>query len=195
MTVGECSAMSLNEQFNQQYEDTIKLVKSRALWRVGEQFTEGETLRCHCFNCGYVSLHQRFDITRHRILLGKSIRAMEAPRPMLRCRRCGHQQHLRDVGELIVPSTIALHDELRDTLRAHLSNTPGSEFPRYVREQIAKFREEASTPVRQLLLTAIADAAVSEEGAATLETVGRELFLSTDQIATATGNQAPPSTD
>ena len=41
----------------------------------------------------------------------------------------------------------------------------------------------------------IADAAVSEEGAATLETVGRELFLSTDQIATATGNQAPPSTD
>ncbi len=64
-----------------------------------------------------------------------------------------------------------------------------------MREQIAKFREEASTPVRQLLLTAIADAAVSEEGAATLETVGRELFLSTDQIATATGNQAPPSTD
>jgi len=88
-----------------------------------------------------------------------------------------------------------LHDEIRDTLRAHLSNTPGSELPRDVREQIAKFREEASTPVRQLLLTAIADAAVSEEGAATLETVGRELFLSTDQIAAATGNQAPPSTD
>ena len=189
--------MSLNEQFNQQYDDMIETVKSRALWRVGERIAEGDAFRCHCFNCGFASLHQRFDITRHRLLLGKSIRAMEAPRPMLRCRRCGHHQHLRDVGELIVPSTIALHDELRDTLRAHLSNTPGSELPRDVREQIAKFREEASTPVRQLLLTAIADAAASasEEGAATLEAVGRELFLSTDQIAAATGGQAPPSTD
>ena len=187
--------MTLNEQFNQQYEETIKLVKSRALWRVGEKFTEGETFRCHCFNCGYVSLHQRFDITRHRILLGKSIRVMEAPRPMLRCRRCGHQQHLRDVGELVVPSTIALHDELRDTLRDHLSGTPADDLPKDIREQVAEFREEASSPVRQLLLTAIADAAVSVKGVAALETIGRELFLSADQIAGATGGQLPPSAE
>jgi len=187
--------MTLNEQFNQQYKETVKLVKSRALWRVGEKFTEGETFRCHCFNCGYVSLHQRFDITRHRILLGKSIRVMEAPRPMLRCRRCGHQQHLRDVGELVVPSTIALHDELRDTLRDHLSGNPADDLPKDIREQVAEFREEASSPVRQLLLTAIADAAVSVKGVAALETIGRELFLSDDQIAGATGGQLPPSAE
>jgi hypothetical protein len=187
--------MSRNEQLNQQYEETINLVKSRAVWRVGEQLVEGETLRCSCFNCGYASLHQRFDITRHRLLFGKSIRAMEAPRPMLRCRRCGHQQHLRDIGELVVPSTIALHDNLRDTLRPHLRSAPASGLPSDVLEKLAEFREEASGPVRQLLLTSIADAAVSAEGVAILETVGRELFLDTDQIAAATGGQSTPSTD
>ena len=187
--------MSLNEQFNQQYQETIDLVKSRAIWRVGEQIAEGETLRCRCFNCGYESLHQRFDVTRHRVLFGKSIRAMEAPRPMLRCRRCGHQQHLRDVGELVVPSTIALHDDLRDTLRPHLRSAPASDLPDDVLKKVAKFNEEASGPVRQLLLTAIADAAVSADGAAMLETVGRELFLNSDQIAAATSGQSVPDTD
>ncbi len=193
-------AMSRNEQFNQQYEETIELVKSRAIWRVGEQVVEGEAFKCRCFNCGYESLHQRFDITRHRLLFGKSIRAMEAPRPMLRCRRCGRQQHLRDVGELVVPSTIALHDDLRDALRAHLDTSPTSgALPDDLLEKITKFREEASGPVRQLLLTAVTsddeDTAVSEGAAATLDAVGRELFLSSDQIVAATSGQSVPGTD
>jgi hypothetical protein len=187
--------MSLNGQLNQQYEETINFVKSRAIWRVGEQLAEGETFRCTCFNCGYESLHQRFDITRHRLLFGKSIRTLEAPRPMLRCRRCGHQQHLRDVGELVVPSTIALHDDLRDSLRPHLHSAPASGLPDDVLDKIAKFREEASGPVRQLLVSAIADAAVSADGAAMLETVGRELFLNSDQIAAAISDQSVPDPD
>jgi hypothetical protein len=187
--------MSLNGQFNEQYQETINMVKSRAIWRVGEQIAEGETLRCSCFNCGYKCLHQRFDVTRHRLLLGKSIRAMEAPRPMLRCRRCGHQQHLRDVGELVVPSTILLHNDLRDTLRPQLRSAPSSDLSDDVLEKIAKFREEASGPIRQLLLSAIADAAVSADGTAMLQTVGRELFLNSDQIAAATSSQSVPDTD
>jgi hypothetical protein len=187
--------MSLNEQFNEQYQETINMVKSRAIWRVGERVAVRETLRRSCFNCGYESLHQRFDITRHRLLLGKSIRAIDAPRPMLRCERCGHQQHLRDVGELIVPSTIVLYNDLRDTLRSQLRSAPSSDLSDDVSKKIEKFREEASGPIRQLLLSAIADAAVSADGTAMLETVGCELFLSSDQIAAATSGQSVPDTD
>lgn len=209
--------MSRNEQFNQQYEEMIDIVKSRAIWRVGEQIAEREAFHCHCFNCGYQSLHQRFDITRHRLVFGKSIRAIEAPRPMLHCRRCGHQQHLRDVGELVVPSTIELHDDLRDTMLAHLRTAPETgELPAEMVQGIARFRDEASTPVRQHLLASVSagaappaahepaadsgpaptpTATADDHVAAILEMIGRELFLSSDQIAAAIDRQFLPGTD
>ncbi|MDG1696316.1 MAG: hypothetical protein P8I25_08125, partial [Ilumatobacter sp.] len=81
------------------------------------------------------------------------------------------------------------------TLRDHLSGNPADDLPKDIREQVAEFREEASSPVRQLLLTAIADAAVSVKAVAALETIGRELFLSADQIASATDGQLPPSAE
>ncbi len=188
--------MNRNEQFNQHYADTIELVKSRAIWRVGEQIVEGETFRCTCFNCGYESLHQRFDITRHRLLFGKSIRSMEPPRPMLRCRRCGQQRHLRDVGELVVPSTITLHDDLCDALRMHLRSSPSSsDLPAELIAKIEALREEASGPIRQQVLSTVAAAEMSAAGTATLEAVGRALFLSSDQIATALRGQSVTGTD
>ena len=53
---------SLGNQFNKQYQETIDLVKSRAIWRIGEKLSEGEAFRCHCSQCRFESLHQRFDI-------------------------------------------------------------------------------------------------------------------------------------
>lgn len=192
------AGMSTSEQFNKQYDELIDTVKSRAIWRVGEQIVEGEAFRCTCFNCGYESLHQRFDIVRHRLLFGRSVRAIEAPRPMLRCRRCSHLQHLRDVGELVVPSTIALHEELVAELTDLVgAASVGTDLPAEVTDKLARFREEASSPVRQSLLAAVmAGSDENEARTGLLERIGRELFLTTDQIATATSaDHEPPSTD
>ncbi len=177
--------MSVNGQFNQQYVEMIETVKSRAIWRVGEQLVEGDTFRCDCPKCGYESLHQRFDILRHRLLFGKSIRQMEAPKPMVRCRRCGQQRHLRDVGELVVPSTIALFDEIRAAARDHLTSRPaaGSALPSGLDAQLAAFREEASGPIRQQLLAAIAES--SPHATAGAMDIGQALYLASDQIDAA----------
>jgi len=184
----------MSEQFNQHYEDLIDTVKSRAVWRVGEYVVEGETFRDTCPKCGYQSLHQRFDITRHRMLFGKAIRKIEAPRPMVRCRRCTEQRHLRDVGELVVPSTITLFDEIRDGVVEHLATRPaeGAALPAELDAKLAAFREEASGPIRQLLLAAIAESSFgtaadgadpTTEGA--VAELGRSLYLAADQITAA----------
>lgn len=177
--------MSRNEQLNQQYEDMIDTVKSRAIWRVGEKLEEGETFRCECPKCGFESLHQRFDVTRHRLLFGKPIRQMEAPRPMVRCRRCSQQRHLRDVGELVVPSTIALFDEIRIAAIDHLASRPaaGAALPDELDALLAEFREEASGPIRQQLLAAIAQSAPGATDGAV--DIGRALYLASDQIDAA----------
>lgn len=177
--------VSLNEQFNQQYTDMIDTVKSRAIWRVGEKLEEGETFRGHCPKCGYESLHQRFDVLRHRLLFGKSIRQIEAPRPMVRCRRCAQQRHLRDVGELVVPSTIALFDEISSAAADHLASRPaaGDALPGQLTAKLAEFREEASGPVRQQLLAAISRASPTAPAGAT--EIGKALFLASDQIQAA----------
>lgn len=176
---------SLGNQFNQQYADTIDLVKSRAIWRIGDHLNEGEAFRCQCSNCGYESLHQRFDITRHRLLFGKSIREVEAPRPMLRCRRCGEQRHLRDVAELVVPTTIALADNVREqsaTLakQATLSNTPSDGLL----AAVTRFNEEASSPVRLIVFTDVVQAIGSEHDEL-LQAIGKALFISKEQISGA----------
>ncbi len=194
--------MSMNEQFNRQYVETIELVKSRAIWRVGERIQEGEAFRCRCDRCGYESLHQRFDITRHQLLFGKSIRTMEAPRPMVRCRRCGEQRHLRDVGELVVPSTIALYAGVLDAVVAHLASDEhraaehrAAELPPHVGALVDALREEASGPVRQQLLREVAagpDTLRADGSRGVLEALGRALFLSNDQISAAIDEPPAP---
>jgi Zn finger protein HypA/HybF involved in hydrogenase expression len=179
--------VSLNEQFNQQYGEMIDTVKSRAIWRVGEKVVEGETFRGKCPKCGYQSLHQRFDVTRHRLLFGKAIREIETPRLMVRCRRCNQQCHLRDVGELVVPSTITLFDEIRAGAVEHLATRPaeGAVLPAELDEKLAAFREEASGPVRQQLLAAIAKSSPGAATAGAVADLGRALYLAADQIAAA----------
>jgi hypothetical protein len=186
--------VSRNEQFNQGYEEMIDTIKSRAVWRVGETLEEGETFRGMCPKCRYESLHQRFDITRHRLLFGKAIRQIETPRPMVRCRRCSEQRHLRDVGELVVPSTIALFDEIRTAAVAHLATQPtaGAALPAELDEKLAAFREEASGPIRQQLLVAIAGSSPGTSEAVT--DLGRALYLAADQIAAAVDpDPSPPA--
>ncbi len=177
--------MRLNEQFNQQYEEMIDTVKSRAIWRVGEKVEEGETFRCVCPKCGHESLHQRFDLMRHRLLFGKSIRQIEAAQPMVRCRRCTQQRHLRDVGVLVVPSTIALFEATRATAVDHLATQPttGAALPAELDTKLAAFREEASGPIRQQLLAAIAKSS-GDTGGRVVE-IGRALYLASDQIEAA----------
>jgi hypothetical protein len=179
--------VSRNEQLNQQYEEMIDTIKSRAVWRVGEKLEEGETFRCECPKCGFESLHQRFDITRHRLLFGKPIRQMEAPRPMVRCRRCSQQRHLRDVGALVVPSTIALFDEIRTGAIEYLASQPaeGAALPVELDEKLAAFREESSGPIRQQLLTAIAESSPGTATTGAVADLGRALYLAADQIAAA----------
>lgn len=189
--------MSRNEQFNQQYEEMIETVKSRAIWRIGERVVEGEAFRCTCSNCRFESLHQRFDITRHRLLFGKPIREVEAPRPMVRCRRCSEQRHLRDVGELVVPSTIALFERIHDAAVVHLATAPaaGTALPVELEAELDAFRDEASGPIRRQLLAAIADSSGDGGGDvdSALVTIGRALYLTSDQIEEAIANPTPPN--
>ena len=190
----ETALVSRNEQFNQQYEEMIETVKSRAIWRIGERVVEGEAFRCTCSNCRFESLHQRFDITRHRLLFGKPIREVEAPRPMVRCRRCSEQRHLRDVGELVVPSTIALFERIHDAAVVHLATAPaaGTALPVELEAELDAFRDEASGPIRRQLLAAIA--ASSGDVGGGLVSIGRALYLASDQIETAItiANPTPP---
>ena len=176
---------SLGNQFNQQYQDTIDLVKSRAIWRIGEKLSEGEAFRCNCPKCRFESLHQRFDISRHRLLFGKSIREVETPRPMLRCRRCGEQRHLRDVGELVVPSTIALANDVRAQAESIAKQTTSLSAPsNELLAAIARFNEEASGPVRLIVFTEIVQIIGSAHDELVRAT-GRALFLNKDQISGA----------
>lgn len=176
---------SLGNQFNKQYQETIDLVKSRAIWRIGEKLSEGEAFRCSCPKCRFESLHQRFDISRHRLLFGKSIREVETPRPMLRCRRCGEQRHLRDVGELVVPTTIALADNVRARSESIAKQTtPPSAPSNELLAAIALFNEEASGPVRLIVFAEVVQTigSVHDE---LLRATGRALFLNKDQISGA----------
>jgi len=181
---------SLGNQFNKQYQETIDLVKSRAIWRIGERVSEGEAFRCTCSKCRFESLHQRFDIIRHRLLFGKSIREVEAPRPMLRCRRCGEQRHLRDVGELVVPTTIALADDVRAQSESIAKQTtPPSAPSDELLTAIALFNEEASGPVRLIVFEGVVETIGSEHDDL-LRAIGKALFLNQDQIS---GALAPSS--
>lgn len=171
---------SMNEQFNQQYEEIVETIQRRAIWRVGEHVTELDAFRCRCSNCGFDSEHQRFDIARHRLLFGKSIRQIEAPRPMIRCRRCGVERHARDIDELVVPTTARLRAHVIEHVppprerNAELSDDLGT--------AIQSFREEASGPLCRELLGEIArDTPV--QAAAFIESIGRALYLHDDQIA------------
>ncbi|MGK0274811.1 MAG: hypothetical protein ACI9N0_001192 [Ilumatobacter sp.] len=182
---GMAGQESLGNQFNKQYQDTIELVKSRAIWRIGEKLTEGEAFRCNCSNCRFESLHQRFDISRHRVLFGKSIREVEAPRPMLRCRRCGEQRHLRDVGELVVPSTIALANDVRAHSESIAKQTTPSSAPSSeLLAAISLFNDEASGPVRLIVFEEIVQTIGSAHDEL-LRATGKALFLNTDQISGA----------
>jgi hypothetical protein len=176
---------SLGNQFNKQYQDTIDLVKSRAIWRIGEKLSEGEAFRCNCPKCRFESLHQRFDISRHRLLFGKSIREVETPRPMLRCRRCGEQRHLRDVGELVIPSTIALANDVRAQAESIAKQTtPLSSPSNELLATIALFNEEASGPVRLIVFTGVVETIGSAHDEL-LRATGKALFLNGDQISGA----------
>ena len=176
---------SLGNQFNKQYQDTLDLVKSRAIWRIGEKLSEGEAFRCNCAKCRFESLHQRFDISRHRLLFGKSIREVETPRPMLRCRRCGEQRHLRDVGELVVPSTIALANDVRAQAESIAKQpTPLSVPSNELLAAIALFNEEASGPVRLIVFAEIVQIIGSAHDEL-LRATGKALFLNGDQISGA----------
>ena len=181
---------ALGNQFNRQYKDTIELVKSRAIWRIGERISEGEAFRCNCPRCGFESLHQRFDILRHRLLFGKSIREVEAPLPMLRCRRCGEPRHLRDVGELVVPTTIALADDIRAQSKTIATQTPPPSVPSNdLLAAITLFNEEASGPVRIIVFEDVVHTIGSEHDEL-LRATGKALFLTEDQIS---GALSPPS--
>jgi len=183
---GEMAAQdSTGNQFNKQYQETIDLVKSRAIWRIGEQVNEGEAFRCNCSKCRFESLHQRFDIVRHRLLFGKSIRQVEAPRPMLRCRRCGEQQHLRDVGELVVPTTIALANDVRAQAESIAQQTTPLRAPsNELLAAITLFNEEASGPVRLNVFGAVVQTVGSEHDEL-LRATGKAMFLNEDQISGA----------
>ena len=183
---GEMAANdSLGNQFNKQYQETIDLVKSRAIWRIGEKVNEGEAFQCTCPHCGYESLQQRFDIIRHRLLFGKSIREIEAPRPMLRCRRCGDQRHLRDVGQLVVPTTIALADGIRaqSELIAKQAQPPSTPSEGLL-AAITLFNEEASGPVRLNVFEGVVQTIGSGHDEL-LRATGKALFLNEDQISGA----------
>lgn len=189
MRLGQNGAMtgqdSLGNQFNKQYQDTVDLVKSRAVWRIGEKLSEGEAFRCHCSQCRFESLHQRFDISRHRLLFGKSIREVETPRPMLRCRRCGQQRHLRDVGDLVVPSTIALANAVRAQAESTAKQTTPLNAPsNELLAAIALFNEEASGPVRLIVFTGIVET-IGFANDEFLRATGAALFLNGDQISGA----------
>ncbi|MFT5027460.1 MAG: hypothetical protein ACI9CV_002227 [Ilumatobacter sp.] len=184
-TVEMAAKDSLGNQFNKQYEDTIELVKSRAIWRIGEKVNEGEAFRCNCPRCGFESLHQRFDIVRHRLLFGKSIREVEAPRPMLRCRRCGEQRHLRDVGELVVPTTIALANDVRAQAKSIAEQpAPLSRPSNELLAAITLFNDEASGPVRLNVFEGVVQTIGSEHNEL-LRAAGKALFLNDDQISGA----------
>jgi hypothetical protein len=184
-TVEMAAKDSLGNQFNKQYEDTIELVKSRAIWRIGEKVNEGEAFRCNCPRCGFESLHQRFDIVRHRLLFGKSIREVEAPRPMLRCRRCGEQRHLRDVGELVVPTTIALANDVRAQAKSIAEQAaPLSGPSNELLAAITLFNDEASGPVRLNVFEGVVQTIGSEQNEL-LRAAGKALFLNDDQISGA----------
>ena len=183
---GEMAAQdSLGNQFSKQYQDTIELVKSRAIWRIGEKLSEGEAFRCHCPQCRFESLHQRFDISRHRLLFGKSIREVETPRPMLRCRRCGEQRHLRDVGELVVPTTITLANDVQAQAESiGKQTTPLGAPSNELLAAIALFNEEASGPVRLTVFTGVVETIGSAHDEF-LQATGKALFLNKDQISGA----------
>lgn len=171
---------SLNQQFNEQYEKGIETIKERAIWRVGEQITELEQFRCTCLTCGYESIHQRIDIARHRLLFGRSIRQIEAARPMVHCQRCGAQRHTRDIDELVVPTTIRLHDQVQTELppTSQRSSTLSSSLS----SALVAFREEASAPLCRSLLADITNDS-TQTPTEFLEAIGRELLLSDAQVA------------
>lgn len=177
--------MSLNDQFNEQYTQAVETIKSRAIWRVGELRTVGERFRCTCVKCGYESQHERLDVTRHRLLFGKAIREVEPPRVFARCTRCGQEQHARDVGELVVPSTIRLADDVRQRTgqyRAAIANGSAKDDQlSALLDAIAALREEASGPVRAALFGEVASDSTPDERQS-LEAVGRALFLTAAQI-------------
>jgi hypothetical protein len=182
--------MSANDQFNEQYTQAIETIQSRAIWRIGEARVAGERFRCTCVNCGYESQHERLDVTRHRLLFGKSIREVERPRVFARCTRCGQEQHARDIGELVVPSTIRLADDVR--LRtAHYRSALAAgamqdgQLPALL-DAIAALCEEASGPVRVAVFGEIAADPTSDEREP-LEALGRALFLTSAQIGDVLG--------
>lgn len=170
---------SLNQQFNEQYAEVVETIQQRAIWRIGERVTDLGQFRCHCGNCGYDSAHQRFDLTRHRLLFGRSIRQIEGARPMVRCERCGTQRHVRDLDALVVPTTIRLHALVLAEVPA--AGQRSSVLGDALTNAIATFRDEASPPLCRSLVADIADGATSDD-AEFVAAVGRALFLTSDQI-------------
>ena len=174
------SDTSLNQQFKQQYLDVVDTIQQHALWRIGERLTHLEQFHCHCQKCGYESTHQRFDIARHQLLFGRSIRQVEDPRPMIRCQRCGVQRHTRDLDELVAPTTIRLRALVLDEIPAPgRRTTPLGEG---LSNAIAAFRQEASPPVCRGLLVDVAGEAEPED-TAFVEALGHALLVHRSHIA------------
>lgn len=171
---------SLNQQFNEQYAAAVETIKTRAIWRIGEQITELEDFRCRCLTCRHESPHQRIDVARHRLLFGRSIRQIERARPMIRCRRCGTQRHTRDIDEFVVPTTIRLRafvDAVTPTPDRRDATPPVAMV-----DALRAFGEEASEPLRRDVLQRLA-ADTGPDGAPFIEAVGRELALPKPVIA------------
>jgi len=171
---------SLNEQFNQHYEDAIDTIQKRAIWRVGERVTDLEQFSCRCPSCNYDGAHQRFDIARHRLLFGRPIRQIEASRPMVRCERCGAQRHTRDIGDLVVPTTKRLYLSVCEALPPAGHRTVPLDVA--LTEALLGLCNEASAPVcRSLLASLAADCGPGD--ADFIESIGRLLLLPADQVA------------
>ena len=99
---------------------------------------------------------------------------------MVRCQRCGEQRHTRDLDELVVPTTIRLHALVVAEIPAPGERAP--ELSEALTTAISAFRDEASEPLCRALLAAVASGADAAD-AGFIESVGRALYLSGDQIA------------
>ncbi len=178
--------MTTRDQAESKYQEVLDAVSKRAIWRVGEFVEEGETFRSRCDTCRHDSLHQRFDVRRHRLLFGRSVRELEHPVPMVRCRRCGTITHVRDLPALVVPTTIALHDELRDAVVELIGRDDTSaavSFDEVLLARFTEFREQAGGRVREHLMQSIIEAigTVDDQGRRVLAEVAVELSFSLQQ--------------